>query len=349
MFSPDGKTIAFSAQYDGNTDVYTVPVDRRRADAADVASRRRRRPGLHAGRQGGPVHLAARDVHRPLRAALHRAGRRRDGGAAADPERGARHLLARRPAHRLQPAPAALRSSGSTTAAARSRGSGSTTRRATRSRRSRSRRTRSNDTDPMWIGDTVYFRSDRNGEFNLFAYDTKGEAGPAAHDVTTTSRCSTPPPAAGGSSTNRPAACTCSTRQPGKRDAAEDRRRLRPARDARRVRARARAGSATRRCRRPARARRSSSAARSSPCPARRATSATSPTAAARTTAIPAWSPDGTLDRLVLRRVAASTSSTSAARTARASRARSRSPAPASTAIRSGRPTRRRSPTSTTR
>ena len=30
---------------------------------------------------------------------------------------------------------------------------------------------RSNDTDPMWIGEQVFFRSDRNGEFNLFAYD----------------------------------------------------------------------------------------------------------------------------------------------------------------------------------
>jgi len=28
-----------------------------------------------------------------------------------------------------------------------------------------------NDTDPMWIGNTIYFRSDRNGEFNLFSYD----------------------------------------------------------------------------------------------------------------------------------------------------------------------------------
>src|SRR5262249_925905 len=27
VFAPDGKTIAFSAQYDGNTDVYTIPVD----------------------------------------------------------------------------------------------------------------------------------------------------------------------------------------------------------------------------------------------------------------------------------------------------------------------------------
>ena len=32
---------------------------------------------------------------------------------------------------------------------------------------------RSNDAGPMWVGDKVYFRSDRNGEFNLFAYDTK--------------------------------------------------------------------------------------------------------------------------------------------------------------------------------
>jgi tricorn protease len=30
---------------------------------------------------------------------------------------------------------------------------------------------RSNDIDAAWIGDTVYFLSDRNGEFNLFSYD----------------------------------------------------------------------------------------------------------------------------------------------------------------------------------
>ena len=35
--------------------------------------------------------------------------------------------------------------------------------------------TRSNDTDPMWIGDKVYFRSDRSGEFNLFSYDPKSK------------------------------------------------------------------------------------------------------------------------------------------------------------------------------
>ena len=34
---------------------------------------------------------------------------------------------------------------------------------------------RSNDTDPMWMGDRVYFRSDRNGEFNLFSYNPATE------------------------------------------------------------------------------------------------------------------------------------------------------------------------------
>ncbi|MYM25938.1 peptidase S41 [Duganella sp. FT135W] len=34
----------------------------------------------------------------------------------------------------------------------------------------------SNDVDPIWRGDTIYFRSDRDGEFNLYAYDVKTKA-----------------------------------------------------------------------------------------------------------------------------------------------------------------------------
>lgn len=34
-------------------------------------------------------------------------------------------------------------------------------------------RDNSNDTNPMWIGDKIYFLSDRNGPFTLFSYDTK--------------------------------------------------------------------------------------------------------------------------------------------------------------------------------
>jgi tricorn protease len=32
---------------------------------------------------------------------------------------------------------------------------------------------RCNDPNPMWIGDLIYFRSDRNGEFNLFSFDPR--------------------------------------------------------------------------------------------------------------------------------------------------------------------------------
>ena len=35
--------------------------------------------------------------------------------------------------------------------------------------------TRANDADPMWMGDTIYFRSDRSGEFNLYGYDTRSK------------------------------------------------------------------------------------------------------------------------------------------------------------------------------
>ncbi|HET7209709.1 MAG TPA: PDZ domain-containing protein [Terriglobales bacterium] len=36
-------------------------------------------------------------------------------------------------------------------------------------------RDNSNDSNPMWVGDTIYFLSDRNGPISLFAYDTKSK------------------------------------------------------------------------------------------------------------------------------------------------------------------------------
>ncbi|MSU37412.1 MAG: peptidase S41 [Pedosphaera sp.] len=35
---------------------------------------------------------------------------------------------------------------------------------------------RCNDTDPMWVGDALYFRSDRDGEFNVYAFDRASQA-----------------------------------------------------------------------------------------------------------------------------------------------------------------------------
>ena len=44
--------------------------------------------------------------------------------------------------------------------------------------------TDSNDTTPMWVGDTIYFLSDRNGTTNLFSYErrTKQVAQLTRHD-----------------------------------------------------------------------------------------------------------------------------------------------------------------------
>jgi tricorn protease len=174
VFSPDGRTIAFSAQYDGNVDVFTVPVTGGAPvrltwhPVADIVqgftpdgtsvlftSQRATFTGRYAQLftvpvQGGieealPIPNAARATYSP------------DGQRIAYNPIGARHLqwkqyrggtvsrlwLYNTKGHAIEkiPQPAS----------------------------------RSNDTDPMWIGDTVYFRSDRNGEFNVFAYDIRGK------------------------------------------------------------------------------------------------------------------------------------------------------------------------------
>ena len=43
----------------------------------------------------------------------------------------------------------------------------------------RCRASNSNDFNPMWVGDKVYFLSDRDGPVTLFSYDTALEAGEA--------------------------------------------------------------------------------------------------------------------------------------------------------------------------
>ena len=35
---------------------------------------------------------------------------------------------------------------------------------------------RCNDTDPMWLGGKIYFRSDRDGEFNIYSFDPTTKA-----------------------------------------------------------------------------------------------------------------------------------------------------------------------------
>ena len=171
VFSPDGTTIAFSASYDGNVDVFTVPVTGGAPTrltwhpGADVvqaftpdgaailfASQRATYTNRYAQLftvpvKGGmerelPIPNAARatyspDAQRiaynpiPPRFAQWKSYR---GGTASE------IWLYETKGHAVEEIPQP--------------------------------KDRSNDVDPMWVGNTVYFRSDRAGEFNLFAYDT---------------------------------------------------------------------------------------------------------------------------------------------------------------------------------
>jgi tricorn protease len=171
-FSPDGDWIAFSGQYDGNTDVYIIPV------AGGIPKRLTWHPGIdivqcftddgqavlftsprqaHSDRflqlfsvpvaGGFPEMLSLPSV---FRAALSPDGKRiaynpnMDSFVQWKNYRGGQHSViwvVNRADLSLEKIPQP--------------------------------ENRSNDPDPMWVGDKIYFRSDRNGEFNLFSYDPK--------------------------------------------------------------------------------------------------------------------------------------------------------------------------------
>jgi len=174
-FSPDGRRIAFSAEYDGNTDVYLVPVEggvptrltwHPSADIVQEFTPDGTRVLFTSGRavftnrftqlftvsvEGGmaeplPIPNAAAATYSPdgARIAYNPLSPRFEqwknyrGGTVS------RLWLYNKRDHAVEQV---TQPDG-----------------------------RSNDAEPMWIGDTVYFRSDRNGEFNLFAYETKSRA-----------------------------------------------------------------------------------------------------------------------------------------------------------------------------
>jgi tricorn protease len=175
VFSPDGTQLAFSAQYDGNVDVYTIPVaggsptrltwhpgdDTVRGFAPDgrsvlFSSARhvftRRYTQLFTVPLGGgmPEQLP---IPNAVQACFSPDGAQIAYTPLADrsPQwkhyRGGTHSqiwIYRRADHHVEPIP----HNGE----------------------------RVNDTDPQWIGSAIYFRSDRNGEFNLFAYDLRSKA-----------------------------------------------------------------------------------------------------------------------------------------------------------------------------
>jgi tricorn protease len=175
-FSPDGTLIAFSGQYDGNTDVYIVPT------AGGIPKRLTWHPGADLVQGFSPdgrsvIFTTVRD--QPVRSYASLYSIPVTGGeptklpvpyafaAAYSPDgkfiaynpfseaflqwkhyRGGRHSriwIFNNADNSIEKVPQPAE--------------------------------RSNDAGPMWVGSKVYFRSDRNGEFNLFSYD------PATKDV----------------------------------------------------------------------------------------------------------------------------------------------------------------------
>jgi tricorn protease len=170
-FSPDGKLIAFTGQYDGNQDVYVVSADggtpRRLTyhpdadvvvgwtpDGKSVLFRSARNAFAF-----GVVQLFTVPVEGgfPTAVPLVRA---QEGSFSADGSR-----IAYEPIQQWQRAWKRYR--------------GGQTRPIWIAKLADSSiegvipRENSNDFNPMWVGDTIYFLSDRNGPVTLFAYDTK--------------------------------------------------------------------------------------------------------------------------------------------------------------------------------
>jgi tricorn protease len=169
-FSPDGRWLAFTGEYEGNADVYVVPVE------GGVPTRLTWHPGADQVRDWTPdgdgvLFASQRSVHTNRFAELFIAPV--DGGMPA--------ALPIPSAYTASFSPDGSRIAYTPLSEAMGQWKGY--------RGGRTSRiwlydrddhevveipqpeARSNDADPIWIGGTVYFRSDRNGEFNLFAYD----------------------------------------------------------------------------------------------------------------------------------------------------------------------------------
>lgn len=170
-FSPDGQTIAFSAQYDGNLDVFAIPV------IGGIPKRLTWHPG------GDIVRGFTPDGNVMFNSARHTSNNRYAQLFTVPLAGGIETKL---------PLPTAFEASYSadglylaycplndmSTQWKNYRGG-------THSRIWICRTSdyeveqiaqptgRCNDTDPNYLGDTIYFRSDRNGEFNLFGYNAK--------------------------------------------------------------------------------------------------------------------------------------------------------------------------------
>ena len=160
IFSPDGRQIAYTGDYDGNRDVYVMDARGGDAAAADLASRRRHRGRLDAGREAGDVSLVPGERDQTTRSSTpsgSTTGCR--CGSSCRPRRPDRSLadgkrLAYVPTPKWQDAWKRYRGGQTTPIWIADLADSSIV---------KVPRDNSNDSSPMWIGDPVYFLSDRNG------------------------------------------------------------------------------------------------------------------------------------------------------------------------------------------
>lgn len=169
VFSPDGTTIAFSAQYDGNIDVYTIPVE------GGIPKRLTWHPGADIVKSFTP------DGKRVLFISKRAAFTNRFSQLFTVPVAGGFPVQLEIPnAFHASYAPDGQSMAYTPLYEAfrqwkHYRG-GTISNIQLFSFQNKSvvkipqPSSGCNDTEPMWVGDKVYFLSDRNGEFNLFSY-----------------------------------------------------------------------------------------------------------------------------------------------------------------------------------
>ena len=174
VFSPDGKWIAFSGEYDGNTDVYIIPVQ------GGIPKRLTWHPYSDTVRAFTPdgkfvVFMSSRFSFSYSRSQLYKVSI--DGGIpipekipyatkasyspdgkkiAYTPFGEAFHQWKHYRGGTFSRIWIITLSDSSVESIPQPEG-------------------RCNDTDPLWIHNKIYFRSDRNGEFNLFSFDTEAK------------------------------------------------------------------------------------------------------------------------------------------------------------------------------